>query len=246
MLPIRDHNPTLRPPVVTWALITANLVVWFLVQGMGTEPALSASVCELGLMPAEFLQRLPPGETVSLGPEAGCTIGPTWAWYTPLTSMFLHGGWFHVLGNMWFLHIFGNNVEDSMGRGRFVVFYLLSGFAAAAAQIASGPDSAIPMVGASGAIGGVMGGYILLYPRATIDTLVFLGFFIRMMALPASLMLGYWFLLQLLGGAFGPAEGGGVAFWAHVGGFAAGLVLVPVFRNPGLVAAHRQMGGHWR
>jgi membrane associated rhomboid family serine protease len=158
--------------------------------------------------------------------------------------MFLHGGWLHVLGNMWFLHIFGNNVEDSMGRARFVVFYLLSGLAAAAAQVFSSPDSPVPMVGASGAIGGVMGGYILLYPRARIDTFVFLGFYASMVALPAIAMLGYWLLLQLLGGAFGPAEGGGVAFWAHIGGFAAGFLLTPLFRNPDLVAAHRASRGY--
>lgn len=239
MLPIRDHNPTLRQPVVTWGLIAANLVIWFLVQGMGTEPGLSRSVCELGLIPGEFLQRLPAGTQLELGTETGCMVGGAWPWYAPLSSMFLHGGWLHVLGNMWFLHIFGNNVEDSMGRARFVVFYLLSGLAAAAAQVFSGPDSAIPMVGASGAIGGVMGGYILLYPRARIDTFVFLGFYASMVALPAIGMLGYWFLLQLLGGAFGPAEGGGVAFWAHIGGFAAGFLLTPLFRNPELVAAHR-------
>ena len=137
--------------------------------------------------------------------------------------MFMHGGWFHLLGNMWFLHVFGNNVEDVMGRFRFLVFYLLCGLAAAAAQMAAGPSSAIPMVGASGAIGGVMGSYVLLYPRAGIRTFVFLGFWARMMVLPAFLMLGYWFLIQLASGAMAPSEGGGVAFWAHVGGFLAGL-----------------------
>ena len=239
MLPIRDNNPTLRQPVVTWLLIGLNLLVWFVVQAMGTEPGLTRSVCEFGLIPGEFLQRLPVGESYRLGPDSGCVVGGGWPWYAPLTSMFMHGGWFHVLGNMWFLHIFGNNVEDLMGRGRFLVFYLLSGLAAAAVQVAAGPDSAIPMVGASGAIGGVMGGYIILHPRARIDTFVFLGFFARVIALPASVMLGYWFLLQVLGGAFGPAEGGGVAFWAHVGGFATGVLLTPLFRNPQLVLAHR-------
>ena len=140
MLPIRDHNPTLRQPIVTWGLIAANLAIWVLVQAMGTEPGLSRSVCELGLIPGEFLQRLPPGTQLEMGPETGCTVGGSWPWYAPLTSMFLHGGWLHVLGNMWFLHIFGNNVEDSMGRVRFVAFYLLSGLAAAAAQVFASPD----------------------------------------------------------------------------------------------------------
>jgi membrane associated rhomboid family serine protease len=239
VLPIRDHNPTLRQPIVTWGLIAANLAIWVVVQGMGIEPGLSRSVCELGLIPGEFLQRLPAGTQLELGPETGCRVGVAWPWYAPLTSMFLHGGWLHVLGNMWFLHIFGNNVEDSMGRVRFLTFYLLSGLAAAAAQVFASPDSAVPMVGASGAIGGVMGGYILLYPKARIDTFVFLGFYATTIALPAIAMLGYWLVLQLLGGAFGPAEGGGVAFWAHVGGFAAGFLLTPLFRNPDLVAAHR-------
>jgi membrane associated rhomboid family serine protease len=144
---------------------------------------------------------------------------------------------------MWFLHVFGNNVEDVMGRLRFVVFYLLSGLAAAAAQVLASPGSTIPMVGASGAIGGVMGSYVLLFPRAGIRTFVFLGIWAQMMVLPAFLMLGYWFLIQLASGALSPSEGGGVAFWAHVGGFLTGLVLTPLFRNPRLVAAHRAATG---
>ncbi len=148
-------------------------------------------------------------------------------------------GWLHLIGNMWFLHIFGNNVEDVMGRFRFVIFYVLVGLAAAATQLVAGPGSLIPMVGASGAIGGVMGSYILLYPRIGVRTFVFLGFWAQMVTLPAYVMLGYWFLIQLLSGSFSSAQGGGVAFWAHVGGFLAGLALTPLFRNPRLVAAHR-------
>jgi len=238
MFPISDHNPTLRVPVVTYALIAANLAVWVLVQGMGSEPALSRSVCELGLMPGEFLHRLPVGFTVPLGGGLACVVTDGSSWHAPLTSMFLHGSWFHVLGNMWFLHIFGNNVEDVMGRDRFLLFYVLCGLAAAVAQIAANPSSPVPMVGASGAIGGVMGGYVFLYPRARIRTFVFL-FFIEV---PAFLMLGYWFLLQLAGGSL-PAEGGGVAFWAHIGGFLTGLFLAPNLRNEGLVAIHRHMTG---
>src|SRR5262245_34810730 len=148
--------------------------------------------------------------------------------------MFTHGGWFHIIGNMWFLWIFGNNVEDSMGRARFAVFYLLCGLAAAGAQILADPSSPIPMVGASGAIGGVMGAYVVLYPRVKIDMLLPIGFFITMVRVPAYFMLGYWFLLQILGGAVPALTGvaqGGVAFWAHVGGFLAGVLLVFLFRN---------------
>jgi membrane associated rhomboid family serine protease len=144
----------------------------------------------------------------------------------------MHGGWFHIIGNMWFLAIFGDNVEDSMGSIRFVFFYLLCGLAAAAAQMGLSPQSAVPMVGASGAIGGVMGAYVVLYPRAPIHMLVFLGFFITRIVVPAYFMLGYWFLLQLLGilPALG-SNGGGVAVGAHVGGFLAGVILIFLVRR---------------
>ena len=243
MLPIRDENPTLHAPLVTYGLIAANLAVWAMVQGMGAEPALSRSVCSLGLIPAEFLGRLSPGTPIPLGPDMVCSVHQPGHLLAPLTSMFMHGSWFHVLGNMWFLHVFGNNVEDVMGGFRFLVFYVLAGLAAAGAQVFAGPGSTIPMVGASGAIGGVMGSYVLLYPRAGIRTFVFLGFWAQMMVLPAFVMLGYWFLIQLASGALSPGEGGGVAFWAHVGGFLAGLLLTPVFRNSRLLAEHRAATG---
>lgn len=236
MFPISDHNPTLRTPVTTYAIIAINVAVWVLVQGMGRDPALAKSVCELGLIPGEFLHILPNGFQIPLGQDMACVVSPGVSWYAPLTSMFLHGSWFHLIGNMWFLHVFGNNVEDVMGRGRFVAYYLLCGLAAAAAQVAAGPGSPLPMVGASGAIGGVMGGYVLLYPWARIRTFVFL-FFIEV---PALFMLGYWFLLQLGGTAASASDVGGVAFWAHIGGFLAGLALIPFFRDPGLYALHRQ------
>jgi membrane associated rhomboid family serine protease len=243
MLPIRDENPTLHPPLVTYGLIAANIAVWIVLQGMGNEPALSESVCSLGLIPAEFLGRLAPGTTIAVGPDLVCSVHQPGHPLAPLTSMFMHGSWLHVLGNMWFLHVFGNNVEDVMGRFRFLVFYLLGGLAAATAQVLAGPNSTIPMVGASGAIGAVMGSYALLYPRAGIRTFVFLGFWAQMMVIPAIFMLGYWFLLQLASGALTPASGGGVAFWAHVGGFLAGIVLTPLFRNPRLLAEHRAATG---
>jgi membrane associated rhomboid family serine protease len=242
MFPYRDDNPTLSTPLVTVVLIGLNAAAWLLLQGMGTEPYLSKSVCELGLIPGEFLGRTQPGLAIPLSPGAVCVMDESREWYTPLTSMFLHGGWFHLIGNMWFLWLFGNNVEDSMGHGRYLGFYLLSGLAAAAAQTLVNPSSAIPMVGASGAISGVMGAYIVLYPRVRVHMLVVLGFFITRLAVPAYLMLGYWFLLQILGGL--PSLGdeqGGVAFWAHAGGFIAGAILILGFKDDDLVAKHRAL-----
>src|SRR6185295_12598141 len=227
MFPYRDDNPTLAAPVVTLLLIGLNVVSWVVVQGMGAEPNLSRSVCELGLIPGEFLGRLPEGFSIPMSRTMACVIEGDPSWYTPLTSMFLHGGWFHLIGNMWFLWVFGNNVEDSMGGVRFIVFYIVCGLAAAAAQTFTNPSSSVPMVGASGAISGVMGAYIVLYPRVRVHMLVVLGFFITRIVVPAYLMLGYWLLLQLLGGALA-TETGGVAFWAHAGGFAAGALLIKI------------------
>ncbi len=239
MFPLYDENPHFLTPLVTWALIATNVAVWLLVQGLGTDPALTRSVCELGLVPGELLQRIAPGTQVPLGSGVACVTTARPAWYTLVTSMFLHGGWMHLIGNMWFLWIFGNNVEDSMGHVRFAVFYLLCGLAAAALQIAFRPDSGLPMVGASGAIGGVMGAYIVLYPRVRVHTAVVLGFYVTRFSVSAGFMLGYWFLLQLIGGAADVGRtGGGVAFWAHVGGFAAGVALIALFRNPELVRRH--------
>jgi len=245
MFPYKDDNPTLMTPVATYLLIGLNVAAWVFAQGFGTEPLLSTSVCELGLIPGAVLGTIPPGTPVPGAGHFDCQTGPA-NWLTVVTSMFLHGGWFHLLGNLWFLWVFGNNVEDSMGKIRFVAFYVATGVAAAAAQAAVNPASAIPMVGASGAISGVMGAYIVLYPRVRVHMLVFLGVFITRIAVPAVAMLGYWFLLQVVGGI--PAlqsESGGVAFWAHAGGFAAGMLLVLMFRNPDLVAArvaHRLPG----
>ena len=243
MLPIRDDNPQVLTPYATYAIVALNVVAWVLVQGLGQDPALPRSLCTLGLMPGELLHRIPVGAQVQVAEHAYCVIGNTANWLSLLTHMFLHGGWMHLIGNMWFLWIFGNNVEDSMGHGRFIVFYLLCGLAAAGLQIASSPTSGLPMVGASGAIGGVMGAYVLLYPRVNVHMLFWFGFYVTTFAIPAVWMLGYWFALQLLGGisALG-ANGGGVAFWAHIGGFAAGALLVLLFRDPELVARHPYHG----
>jgi membrane associated rhomboid family serine protease len=240
MFPYRDDNPTLATPIATLLLIGANVVFWVVVQGMGAEPSLSRSVCELGLIPGEFLRRLPEGFTLPMSRSTVCVISGERSWFTPLSSMFLHGGWFHLIGNMWFLWVFGNNVEDSMGHVRYFVFYLLCGLAAAAAQTLVNPSSAIPMVGASGAISGIMGAYVVLYPRVRVHMLVILGIFITRIVVPAYLMLGYWFLLQLVGGGLAGEEGG-VAFWAHAGGFVAGAAVIYLFRDPELVAKHRAL-----
>jgi membrane associated rhomboid family serine protease len=241
MFPLHDDNPSLSVPVVTYAIVALNVAAWILLQGAGSEPALSASVCQLGLIPAELLGLARDGLRVQLGPDSLCVLHPAAVnRLSPLSSMFMHGGWLHLLGNMWFLWIFGNNVEDSMGRVRFVMFYLLCGLAAAAAQVFSNPSSPIPMVGASGAIGGVMGAYALLYPHARVHMLLILGIFVTRAVWPAWVVLGWWFALNILSGL--PAvegEGGGVAFWAHAGGFVAGLLLCVLFRDPVRVAAHR-------
>ena len=241
MFPYKDENPTELTPVVTLGIIAVNALVWLLVQGLGADEPLARSVCQLGLIPGEVLHTVPPGTSVPLGPGVHCVLTADAHWSTVLTSMFMHGGWFHIIGNMWFLWVFGNNIEDSMGHARFVVFYLLCGVAAAGAQMVVAPRSVVPMVGASGAISGVMGAYTLLYPRVRVHTLVTLGFFVTTVTLPAYVMLGYWFVLQLLMGAVGalsPTEGG-VAVWAHVGGFLTGLLLVKLFANPEFLERRR-------
>jgi rhomboid family protein len=241
MFPIRDDNPTFLTPYGTYVIIGLNVAVWALLQGFGTEPTLTRSICTLGLIPGSLLESASVSEA---GNAAFCLVGNTGGWYTPLTAMFMHGSWFHILGNMWFLWVFGDNVEDAMGTVRFVFFYVLSGLAAAALQIVADPASPIPMVGASGAIGGVMGAYVLLYPRVHVHMLIFLGFFVTTVAVPAVFMLGYWFIVQLLQGVASANvnSGGGVAFWAHVGGFVTGAALIYVFRKPELLARHPYHG----
>jgi len=216
MFPIRDHNPSDRTPFVTWALIAINIVVF-----LSYYPALSGSEARLlgfynewALIPREALQGLDS--------------------HTLVTSMFLHGGWMHLIGNMLFLYIFGDNLEDLMGHVTYLLFYLASGLAAAAGQILADPSSGIPMVGASGAIAGVMGGYLLMFPRARIDVLVMILILIKIFTIPAWLTLGLWFALQLVSGLSMDVAGGGVAYWAHAGGFVAGVILtLPLFLKRG-------------
>lgn len=245
MFPIRDDNPQILTPYATWALVGLNVAAWVWVQSLGGQPGLGESICTLGLIPGELLGRLPAGVGVLVGPGLRCVTADAGHWTTVLTHMFLHGGWMHLLGNMWFLWIFGNNVEDAMGHVRFVVFYLLCGIAAAALQIAADPAAGIPMVGASGAIGGVMGAYVVLYPRVNVHMLFWFGFYVTTFAIPAFWMLGYWFAVQMIGGfsSLG-AQGGGVAFWAHIGGFGAGALLVFLFRDRELLDRHPFHG--WR
>jgi membrane associated rhomboid family serine protease len=204
MFPIRDHNPSGGTPYVTWALVALNVAIflgyWPFIP---SERALAVFYDDWGLVPLYVIN----GQDL----------------HGLLTSMFLHGGWMHLAGNMLFLWIFGDNLEDRMGHLGFAVFYLAAGLAASALQIAADPYSRIPMVGASGAIAGVMGGYLLLFPRARVDVFVFFIIFFRIFPVPAWLMLGLWFGLQLVNGVMTPTDRGGVAHWAHAGGFVAGL-----------------------
>ncbi|MFN0061951.1 MAG: rhomboid family intramembrane serine protease [Myxococcaceae bacterium] len=234
MIPISDDNPTLRTPWMTYILLAGILGTWALLQRFGFQPmALAASVCDLGLVPGEISGQAPLGTAVELGNGLACVVDaePINRW-TPLTSMFLHGGWMHLVGNVLFFWVFGNNVEDSMGRFRFLVFYLLCGFAAAFAQVWSSPASPIPMVGASGAISGIMGAYLILYPRVRVNMLFFFFIFVRVIPLPAWMVLLWWFGIQLTAlPSFAADIGGGVAVWAHIGGFVAGIVLIKLFER---------------
>ena len=209
LIPVRDINPTRTFPLVTWSLIALNVAVW-LYQLSLDDLASAALLLRKGVIPY-YLVREP-----SLG-----------SWLTPLTSMFLHGGWTHLIGNMWFLHVFGDNIEDELGKVRYLALYLLAGLGAVAAQVAIGPDSQIPMVGASGAIAGVLGAYMMLHPRAPVVTFIFPIVFVLFES-PAWVFLFVWFGLQTLQGftALGlPETAGGVAFFAHIGGFVVGLVV---------------------
>jgi membrane associated rhomboid family serine protease len=245
MFPYHDENQTKRTPVITYAIIAANVLTWVVIQGMGTTVPLARSVCEYGLIPGELTGMLPPGTPFPMGEGLVCLTDPGRQVLNVLTSMFLHGSWMHLLGNMWFMWIFGNNIEDSMGHARFVLFYLLCGVAAALLQVFVSPSSGIPMVGASGAISGVMGAYLVLYPRVRVFAMVPIGIIPISIALPAWTMLLYWAALQFLGGLTGLVSeaGGGVAFWAHVGGFVAGVVLVKLFARREDVQAHQR--GQW-
>ena len=240
MIPYHDENKTQTFALVTYALVAVNVLAWLFIQGAGTSPALPASVCNFGLIAGELTGAVPPGTAIELGEGMLCVVEGGRNVLDLFTSMFMHGSWLHLIGNMWFLYLFGNNIEDSMGHVRFLVFYLISGVAAALVQVFLTPASTLPMVGASGAISGVMGGYLVLYPRVRVFTFVPVGFFLMSVALPAWTMLIYWLVIQVLGGftAIAGAKSGGVAFWAHIGGFVAGAVLVKLFARRRMVAEH--------
>ncbi|MEP1520362.1 MULTISPECIES: rhomboid family intramembrane serine protease [Ascidiaceihabitans] len=225
MLPIRDHNPSGRTPYVTWLLMVANIGI-FLSYGFNDPEAIYRAVyVDWALIPAR----------ISFGE----------GYYTFITSQFLHGGWMHLAGNMLFLWIFGDNIEDELGHMRYLGFYLLSGIAAGLLQYATGVDSRVPMVGASGAIAGVMGGYLLLFPKAKVDIFIFFIIFFRIFPIPAWIMLMLWFGMQFMGGISADPNGGGVAYWAHAGGFIAGLVMiVPVWLARGAFGFWKRTDGH--
>lgn len=215
MIPIRDENPTHITPVVTYLLIAVNVIAFIFQNMLGAVN--QNFVYQFALIPSQ----------VTSSPSLG-SILPIF------TSMFMHAGLAHILGNMLYLWIFGDNVEDSMGSGRYLVFYLVGGFVASLAHILTNPGSTVPTVGASGAIAAVLGAYLVLYPRQRVLTLIPLGFFIRLSMLPASIVLGVWFLLQFFQGVLtlGGPDVGGVAFWAHIGGFLSGVVLARLLAKP--------------
>lgn len=235
MLPLKDDIPTRSFPVVAVAIIVVNALVYFYQFALWFGPGpvgpgaggrlYEAFVFEFGLIPCRVTDACPARLATML-------TGAPPPWLTVLTSMFVHGGLFHIGGNMLYLWIFGNNIEDAMGKARFLVFYLTCGIAAAMAQYLQDPASPVPMVGASGAVSGTLGAYLILYPHARISTLVVFGFFWRVIPIPALVVLGLWIVVQAANGVltFGRGEPGGVAFLAHVGGFVVGMALVNVFR----------------
>lgn len=242
MIPIGDDNPTLRRPVVTYVILGLIAGVWILVQGAGFQmEAFLSSICNYGLIAGEITGAARIGEGVQLAQGAMCVVDddPVNV-LTPVTSMFLHGSWMHLIGNALFLWVFGNNVEDSMGRLRFPIFYVVCGLVAAGAQILVNREAIVPMVGASGAISGVLGAYLVLYPRVRVH----MFFFYTVWTMPAYLVLLWWIALQLFSGVGQLGSGGaeaGVAFWAHIGGFVAGVVLVKPFENRKLVAQRERV-----
>jgi membrane associated rhomboid family serine protease len=233
MIPISDDNPSRLVPVVTWLIIALCVVVYLWERSLGRE--MDAMIAALGFVPASLRHSgtavpgfgsLPPGATI-------------------FSSMFLHGGFLHLAGNMLYLWIFGNNVEDAMGHGRFIVFYLVCGVAAALALTGIDPGSRVPMIGASGAISGVLAGYVLLFPRARVTVIVPLGIIFYPFALSAVWVVSFWFVMQILSAALSDPHQPGVAWWAHLGGFAAGLLLTPVFKSGRFPLFGRSRRGPW-
>jgi membrane associated rhomboid family serine protease len=216
MIPIRDAIRSTHFPAINVCIISLNVMVflWELVQG----PRLEEAFFLFGLVPIRYSN-----------PELSVHFTPFQQFLPFLTSMFLHGGFLHILGNMWFLYIFGDNIEDRLGHLRYLIFYIFCGLAAGLIHLLINWDSKIPTIGASGAISGVMGAYLLLYPRARILTLIPIFFFFQFLEIPAFIFLGYWLFLQLFSASLTPNNVGGIAFWAHIGGFLAGLIFVKIF-----------------
>jgi membrane associated rhomboid family serine protease len=246
MIPLSDDNPTIHTPWMTWLLLAGIIATWVFVQGAGFDGfQLAASVCNYGMVPGEVTRQAEVGYALPMGEGLACVVDEEPInILTPLTSMFLHGSWMHLIGNLLFFWVFGNNIEDSMGPFRFLAFYLICGLAAAGAHVMLQPGSPVPTVGASGAISGIMGAYLLLYPRAHVRMLFIIIIIIRVIVLPAWVVLVWWFALQLLTGlpqlsTLRTDVSGGVAVWAHVGGFVAGLLLVKLFENRRWVAERK-------
>jgi membrane associated rhomboid family serine protease len=238
MIPLRDDQPRFSQPYITYFLIALNVVIFLFEVWVGAQNrgALNSLMFEFGVVPRLVTRGLGSNQHLNL----------VAAFVPVLTSMFLHASWLHIIGNMWVLWIFGDNIEDYLGHFLYLVFYLLCGVAASLAHILLNANSSVPSVGASGAIAGVMGAYFLLYPKARVLTLVPLIVFFTFWWLPAWIVLGYWFLVQFLSGtstaiAYSDQTRGGIAFWAHVGGFAAGLVLIKLFP----ARTRRQTYGAW-
>lgn len=226
MFPIRDHNPSGRTPYVVYALMAANILIFLSYAGiLNDDYALFSLFQGWAMIPANITNGL--------------------NYQTLLTSMFLHAGWMHLIGNMLFLWIFGDNLEDEMGHVKFLAFYIASGLGAGFVHVLSAPLSTVPTVGASGAIAGVMGGYLLLFPRARVDILLILIIFFRVFSIPAWIVLAVWFGMQFFGGLGADPETGGVAYWAHAGGFVVGLILVvPLWLRLGGVRFWDRTHGH--
>lgn len=247
MIPLGDENPKLHTPWMTWLIIGVTVAVWLLVQGAGSPAAVAASVCDLGMVPGEITHRAAVGLALPMAPGLYCVVDDQPInIFTPVISIFLHGGWGHLLGNMLFLWVFGDDIEDIMGPGRFLAFYLLCGVVAAAAHILVAPASPVPTVGASGAISGIMGAYLLLYPNVRVRMLFIFIVFVKVIPIPSWIVLVWWFFVQVLAGlpqlsSVRPDVSSGVAVWAHIGGFLAGIVLIRLFAHPDLIVRHKAL-----
>ena len=215
MIPIYDDNPALGKPLLVITIIALCIIIWFWQSGLGYQDN-NTVIINFGLTPKVFLAE------------------PLLSFFTLFTSMFMHGGFMHLAGNMLYLWIFGDNIEGALGHFRFILFYFLCGIAAAFTQILSAPDSAIPMIGASGAVSGVLGAYLIFYPHARIRTFVFLGIFITFLRLPAVLLLGFWILGQVISAFISNPGSPGVAWFAHLGGFFMGMLLAPLLKKPNI------------